>query len=240
MTTLFHVSDVHFGAEDHAALAAFTERVDSERPNAVVITGDLTMSARSREFVGAQAWLERLGVPIALSVGNHDLPLINPVARLFWPYRRYLAIEASLTRRVDLPGLVVVPLKTTARFQWRLNWSKGSVSEAALAETLGLVSAAPAGKAIVVASHHPLVEVETAMAGNTRGGADALLALKRAGVEAVLSGHVHDPFDRIIETAAGQIRVIGAGTLSKRLRDSAPSFNELRFSPELEMTVRTL
>jgi len=46
------------------------------------------MSARSREFVAAQAWLERLGVPIALSV--------NPVARLFWSYRRYCATEASL------------------------------------------------------------------------------------------------------------------------------------------------
>jgi predicted phosphodiesterase len=33
-------------------------------------------------------------------------------------------------------------------------------------------------------------------------------------VDAVLSGHVHDPFDRMVQTEGGPIRIIGAGTLS--------------------------
>ena len=54
MTLLFHASDLHFGAEDSAALAWFAQAVTDEQPDAVIITGDLTMRARSAEFAAAQ------------------------------------------------------------------------------------------------------------------------------------------------------------------------------------------
>ncbi|MAW99120.1 MAG: metallophosphoesterase, partial [Sphingomonas sp.] len=46
MTRLFHVSDLHFGAEDRSALHWFARLVTDERPDAVIVTGDLTMRAR--------------------------------------------------------------------------------------------------------------------------------------------------------------------------------------------------
>lgn len=122
MSVLFHVSDLHFGAEDSDAIDAFAALVHRERPDAVVVTGDVTMSARADEFAAAQTWLLSLGVPVVLGVGNHDLPLVNPIARLLWPYRRYRRLEAMVAAPVDLPDVATVPLKTTARFQWRLNW----------------------------------------------------------------------------------------------------------------------
>ena len=48
MTKLFHVSDVHFGAEDPAAIAWFARCVAEERPDAVVMTGDLTITDVTR------------------------------------------------------------------------------------------------------------------------------------------------------------------------------------------------
>ena len=48
---LFHISDLHFGREDVAALAWVRDAIAAERPDAVLITGDLTMRARHREFV---------------------------------------------------------------------------------------------------------------------------------------------------------------------------------------------
>ena len=58
---------------------------------------------------------------------------------------------------------------------------------------------------------------------------------------AVLSGHVHDPFDLVQETANGPVRMIGAGTLSQRVRSTPPSFNELHWDGErLEVCVRNL
>ena len=46
MIRLFHVSDIHFGAEDVEALAWFKACVAAERPDAVIMTGDLNMRAR--------------------------------------------------------------------------------------------------------------------------------------------------------------------------------------------------
>ena len=75
----------------------------------------------------------------------------------------------------------------------------------------------------------------------TRHGDSALTALAEAGGHAVLSGHVHDPFDIPIEREGRTIRMIGAGTLSKRTRGSPPAFNEIRVEGGRFVTVpRTL
>ncbi|HEY0621791.1 metallophosphoesterase [Sphingomonas sp.] len=240
MIRLFHVSDVQFGAEDREALDWFAGCVRAERPDAIVMTGDLTMRARTREFEAAAQWLETLDAPVTVEVGNHDLPYFNLWARFVTPYRRYRALERMIERPLDLPGLAIVPLKTTARFQWRLNWSKGHVSTRALQEALALVEAAPDGHRVLIACHHPLIEAGTRSSSHTRGGRAALAALAAAGADAVLSGHVHDPFDIREASGAGEVRLIGAGTLSERVRESPPSFNELRIGEGIETIVRRM
>jgi 3',5'-cyclic AMP phosphodiesterase CpdA len=241
MTRLFHISDLHFGLEDPAALAWFTHCVRAERPDAVLITGDLTMRARSREFSAACDWIETLDVPVTVEVGNHDLPYFNPVARFLFPYRRIRRIKRFVEQEIDLPGLAIVPLKTTARAQWRLDWSKGWVTDKALRRTLAAIDALPPGTMALVTAHHPLVEAGTRGRALTRGGERALTALAKRGVAAVLSGHVHDAFDLNKQTAGGPIRMIGAGTLSQRIRSTPPSFNELRIADRrLSVRVRNL
>lgn len=228
MIRLFHVSDVHFGAEDTAAIAWFDQAVAAEKPDAIIMTGDLTMRARSREFEAASAWLEGLQRPTTVEVGNHDLPYFNPLARFLMPYKRYKQLERVIEKPLEIRGLSVVPLKTTARFQLRLNWSKGYVGRRALQASLGLLDAAPEGDLVFVAAHHPLIEAGTRSTAKTRNGREALEGLANAGVDAVLSGHVHDPFD-VEEVVNGRsIRLVGAGTLSVRTRDNPPSFNEIR------------
>lgn len=228
MIRLFHVSDVHFGAVDQAALDWFTATVREEQPDAIIMTGDLTMRARPSEFSAAAKWLEGLGRPVTVEVGNHDLPYFDLFARFFTPYRRYKALEHMIEKPLDIKGVAIVPLKTTARFQWRLNWSKGHVSTRALQEALALVEAVPQGDLVFVVCHHPLIEGGTRMHSRTRGGRRALEALATAGAHAVLTGHVHDPFDIAHEVAGHTVRLIGAGTLSERVRATRPSFNEIR------------
>jgi 3',5'-cyclic AMP phosphodiesterase CpdA len=243
MTLLFHISDLHFGLEDPAALAWFADCVVRERPAAVLITGDLTMRARGHEFAAACDWIGALDVPVTVEVGNHDLPYFNPFERFVHPYRRIRGIEALLERELDLPGVAVVPLKTTARAQWRFDWSKGWVTPKALAKTLAAIDSAPPGTRILVTAHHPLVEAGTKGRALTRGGALALRELAGRGVAAVLTGHVHDAFDLVQETPAGPIRMIGAGTLSRRIRSTPPSFNALRIDAStgaIDVAVRNL
>jgi 3',5'-cyclic AMP phosphodiesterase CpdA len=240
MPRLFHISDVHFGCEDVQALQWVKERIDAEKPDAVALTGDLTMRARHREFRAACDWIQSLAAPVTVEVGNHDLPYFNPIERFLDPYRRIRGIERLIEREIELPGIALVPLKTTARAQWRLNWSLGYVGPRALRKTLKAIDDLPGRDLVLVTAHHPLVEANTRGKALTKGGERALAALAGAGVAAVLSGHVHDPFDLVKETANGPIRMIGAGTLSLRIRSTPPSFNELTIDDGVvEVRVRT-
>ncbi|MEO0062213.1 MAG: 3,5-cyclic adenosine monophosphate phosphodiesterase CpdA [Pseudomonadota bacterium] len=236
---LFHLSDIHFGLEDTEALAWVKREIAERRPDAVAITGDLTMRARHREFAAACAWIQSLDVPVTVEVGNHDMPYFNLFERFTDPYRRFRAIEGLVEREIDLPGLAIVPLKTAVRAQPRLNWSKGWVSQRALKQCLDAIDALPAGTQVLVAAHHPLREVGTRGTALTRNGQQALDELAQRPVVAVLSGHVHDAFD-LPEQAGGvgkSVRMIGAGTLSRRLRSTPPSFNELHWNGQ-DLTVR--
>lgn len=238
---LFHLSDIHFGLEDREALDWVRREIADKRPDAVAITGDLTMRARHREFAAACQWIQSLDVPVTVEVGNHDMPYFNLVERFMDPYRRFRAIEGLVEREIDLPGLAIIPLKTAVRAQPRLNWSKGWVSRAALQQCLDAIDALPAGTRVLVAAHHPLREVGTRGTALTHNGQRALDELARRPVIAVLSGHVHDAFDIPEPAGAGSVRMIGAGTLSHRLRSTPPSFNELRWDGQsLSVTVRNL
>lgn len=232
MTRLFHISDLHFGAEDKAALDWFEAIVNAEAPDAIVVTGDLTMRARIEEFRAASDWLRRLDRPLTIEPGNHDLPYFDLWTRFFAPYRRYKSVENALERPLELEKLLIVPLKSTARFQWRLNWSKGRISGRSLQDALALAETAAPGTIIFAATHHPLMDPGTKTTANTRGGRQALRALAAAGVRAVLTGHVHDPFDLTHEVDGRPIRLIGAGTLSERTRDTAPGFNEIKIGDQ--------
>ncbi|MCJ2179885.1 metallophosphoesterase family protein [Novosphingobium album (ex Hu et al. 2023)] len=226
---LFQLSDIHFGLEDTRAIAWAKECIVRERPDAVVITGDLTMRARHREFRAACNWINALDVPVTVEVGNHDIPYFNLYQRFFAPYDRFRAIEKLVETELDLPGLAIVPLRTTTRAQYqRFPWSNGWVTDKALAECLAAIDAHPEGTRILVAAHHPLTE-RRERDGKllTINGTRAMEALAGRKVMGVLSGHIHDPFDLTVQTAAGPLRMIGAGTLSKRIRSTPPSFNEI-------------
>lgn len=238
---LFHISDIHFGLEDQEALAWVQREVALLRPDAVLITGDLTMRARRHEFAAAARWIGALGVPVSVGLGNHDLPYFNLFERFGDPYRRFHRFVGQIDRRPALPGVALIPLKTAVRAQPRLNWSKGWVSQPALRTCLAAIDALAPGMRALVFAHHPLREVGTSGTALTRNGQRALAELARRPVLAVLSGHVHDPFDLHQPTEAGAVRMIGAGTLSQRIRSSPPSFNEISWDGErLCVAVRSL
>lgn len=240
-TTLFHLSDIHFGLEDNQALDWVKQEIAERRPAAIAITGDLTMRARHPEYAAACHWIQSLEVPVTVEIGNHDMPYFNLIERFFAPYRRFNAIQNLIEREIELPGVALVPLKTAVRAQPRLNWSKGWVSRNALKKCLAAIDALPDGTKALVAVHHPLREVGTKGTALTANGYKALCALAQRPVLAVLSGHVHDPFDIIEDTEHGPVRMIGAGTLSQRIRSTPPSFNELSWDgANLKVRARNL
>jgi len=240
-TTLFHLSDIHFGLEDSRALAWVERCICEEKPTAICITGDPTMRARHRQFAAACRWISSLDPPVTVEVGNHDMPYFNLIERFVDPYRRFRSIEALLEKQIDLPGVAIIPLKTVARAQWRFPWSNGWVTEAALRETLATIDALPAGTRALVTAHHPLPERDPHGKRLTINGEATMAELAQRNVLAILTGHIHDAFDIDQPTPAGNLRMIGAGTLSKRIRSSPPSFNELTIDASgIAVTVRNL
>ena len=106
-TLVFHLSDIHFGLVDEEAIAWVKREIAERRPDAVAITGDLTMRARHREFNAATRWIRSLDVPVTVEVGNHDLPYFNLIERFFTPYKRFKGVESVVEKELDLQSVIL-------------------------------------------------------------------------------------------------------------------------------------
>src|SRR5262249_26271474 len=117
LPTILHVSDLHFGPVWHAGAAdAVLQTAHDCAPDAIVVSGDLTMRAKPAQFAAAGEFLRRLpSAPQIVVPGNHDVPLYRVVERLLRPYAGY---RKHISRNLDevhrLPGLTVVSLNTTS------------------------------------------------------------------------------------------------------------------------------
>jgi DNA repair exonuclease SbcCD nuclease subunit len=65
------------------------ELIDRNRPDLVVISGDLTQRARPEQFRQAREFVDRIPVPSLAVPGNHDVPLYRVWERIFSPYGCY-------------------------------------------------------------------------------------------------------------------------------------------------------
>jgi 3',5'-cyclic AMP phosphodiesterase CpdA len=220
-----HLSDVHFGGEEPGAVEAASAAVAAFAPTLTVVTGDLTLNGLPREFLAARAWLDRLPRPLVVTPGNHDTPYWNLILRAFVPferYRRYIGEPQSVS--YDAPGLVARCVNSARGAQPRLDWSKGAIS---MERLRGLDWGSGEGLR-VFACHHPLIDIEGApVTGGVRRGAVAAALLAEAGVDLVLTGHVHIPFALALPAAGPPCYALGAGTLSVRTRGVPASFSTI-------------
>jgi 3',5'-cyclic AMP phosphodiesterase CpdA len=227
---LVQVSDIHFGGEHKAAVEAAVERINAEQPDLVIAAGDLTKDGKDSEFDAAQAWLARLPRPQLVTPGNHDTPFVGPreiLNRIVAPWRRY---ERRFGDRKnsdwDDPRATIAAMNSARAFQLRLNWSKGAVSRSQVREVCADLKEAAPGAVKIVVCHHPLIEMLGGpMTAKVRGGIAAAQAFSHAGVDLVLTGHIHAPFVHPYPFSDGCTQAVGSGTLSVRERGVPPSFN---------------
>jgi 3',5'-cyclic AMP phosphodiesterase CpdA len=221
-----HVSDLHLGAHEAAAVATLAADVAAVAPDLTVVTGDCTMRARTGQFRLARALLDQLPAPRLVVLGNHDVPLFS-VARLVAPYDRYqAALEPRLDPQVDLAGLRALGLMSMPR--WR--WKNGRVSRRQADCVAGVLGRAPPGTARLLALHHPPLARGPA---RLVGRAALVRALVAARVDLVLAGHTHRPEIRCVELTAGRVRhrlitVVAGTATSLRIRGTARSWTVIR------------
>jgi 3',5'-cyclic AMP phosphodiesterase CpdA len=227
---LLHLSDLHFGAEDGGALAQVAEFAARLKPDAVVVSGDLTQVGARREFEAARDWLRKIDGIAICTPGNHDTPVLDMRARVFSPfgrYHRYLSEFDAVDHLTELDGgrIRIAAINTARGVQARRNWADGVVDMGDLDAALSLLAGGEPDAWRLLVCHHPL-----AKPGHSRINVETLRgheALKRAAaskVDAILTGHIHDAFAHAVETAARPMVQMGAGTLSTRLRSTPPSF----------------
>jgi 3',5'-cyclic AMP phosphodiesterase CpdA len=242
MGRIFHVSDIHFGAVNAKAAEAALEFARAGTFDLVLVTGDVTQNGRRREFGDAAAWLKRMPEPVFVTPGNHDTPYWDLAARLFWPWRRW---EESLghpahDHQFQTAALMVRGITTARGAQLRPNWSKGAIDLDQTRRAAEALSQAPKGVLRVIACHHPLIEmIGGPMTGDVRRGRAAAQIFADAGVDLVMTGHVHVPFALPIHLGDKCSYAVGAGTLSLRLRGARPGFNVVEWDPR-EVRVKAM
>jgi 3',5'-cyclic AMP phosphodiesterase CpdA len=208
-------------------VAAATQMINGGGFDLAVVTGDLTRYAEVAEFEAAAAWLAGIAAPRLVTPGNHDAPYLAWAERVFAPFRRYeRAIGPAPAQTYLGGGLAVRGLNTARGAQPRLNWSKGQISRRQVGAAVSWFEASDPDCLRIVACHHPLTEmIGGPMTGRVWGGEAAARDFAEAGVDLVLSGHIHAPFTWPYPFGDGKTHAVGAGTLSIRERGTPPSFN---------------
>jgi len=238
---LAHLSDLHFGGENAAAVAAAADHINAGDFDLTVVSGDLTRFGEAREFAAAAAWLATLKGPRLVTPGNHDAPYFAWPERLVAPFRRFEAAIGPATAQTHLgEGFAVRGLNTARGAQPRLNWSKGQIAPAQAHQAAQWFRTASHDCARIVVCHHPLIEmVGGPMTGRVWNGEAAAQAFAVARVDLVLSGHIHAPFTWPYPFADGRTYAAGAGTLSVRERGVPAGFNVVEIE-DVEMRVAAL
>jgi 3',5'-cyclic AMP phosphodiesterase CpdA len=234
MGGILHLSDIHFCCENKAALAAATECAETGDFQLIAITGDITQYGHVAEFKAAKAWVDTLSKPVLITPGNHDTPYAGLVDRAFAPFARYERYFGAAWRDgFDSSDLAARTFNTSRGMQIRMNWSKGAVDPDHVRQAVAGLSEVGPERLRVALCHHPLMEVLGGpMTGRVRGGRNASDILAHAGVDLVLTGHVHTAFSITLPCADGMTHGVGAATLSQRERGQPPGFNMISWDKD--------
>lgn len=235
MSTLIQISDPHFGTEQPpvvAALIAFVRRV---QPMVAVLSGDITQRARRAQFAAAKRFVDELGVPHCLVIpGNHDIPLFNLAARLFFPYAGFERVFGSvLEPQLESAAIKLICLNTTRPSRHK----DGEISDEQIERVARQLREAKDGQLRIVVTHQPVHVLRSSEVHNrVHGYHEAVQAWAEAGADIIMGGHIHLPYvaslDENFPELSRRCWAVQAGTaVSHRVRANHPnSVNLIRYS----------
>lgn len=191
-------------------LSALYQEISERRPQALIVTGDLTFNGEMESHRALAAWfknVEDAGVPVWVIPGNHDINVLSPVGFLNNGYYAVQAVSpeefAAIYEDFLMPGDagfsyaapighdVLLAMVDVAWYQQQ-------------AQTFGLFAAKHAawlentlkqaeGKTVITATHHSLIAHTEFLKENYQmfGHESMKELLMKYGVPLNLSGHLH-------------------------------------------------
>lgn len=202
---LVQLSDIHVGSQFQPhVFDRVIDEVNGLRPDAAVITGDLTNEGLVKEYKAARELVSRLNVGKIITVsGNHDYRNTG-----YLNFKKYFPFEAVN----ELDGNVVLVTLGTARPD-RNEGEVGYRQNLWLEKTMTRYR----DHVKILAMHHHLIEIPdtgSSMAAVVDAG-DVLRTVLGTNVDIVLCGHKHRPWIWNF----GNLKVVNAGTAaSERVR----------------------
>ena len=236
MSTLIQISDPHFGTEQPPVVAALLDLVKSVSPQAAVLSGDITQRARRAQFAAAKRFVDQLGVPHRLVIpGNHDIPLFNLAARVFFPYGGFeRAFGRVLEPQVECDGFQLIGVNTTRPSRHK----DGEISAQQVERVAARLRAAAASQLRIVVTHQPIHVLRSSELHNrVHGYLPAVNAWAAAGADIIMGGHIHLPYVAALDEHFPELPrrcwiVQGGTAVSHRVRGKHPnSVNLIRYTP---------
>lgn len=224
--TLAHLSDLHAGSPYFVPnlMDRTIVEVNELRPDAILVTGDLTEMGFRQEYLLAKSYLDKLEAkPMIVIPGNHDSRNVG-----YAHFERYFGPRGTVWHD---RGLTVVAIDSTEP-----DLDHGHVGRARY-PWLQEQFAHPAHFRILMLHHHLLPVPGTGRERNVVYDAgDVLEVLQRCRVNLVLCGHKHVPYAWRLE----DMFVVNTGTAcSLRLRGTVkPCYTILTIADDLVTVTR--
>ena len=198
---IVQLSDIHVGSQfQESVFETVIQEVNALKPDAVIVTGDLTNEGLSKEYVKAKSLLSRLDTQKIIAIsGNHDYR--NTGYLLF---KKHFPFEA--VNELD-DDVVVVTLGTARpdRDEGEVGYRQNLWMEKTLTKY-------PETKPKIIAMHHHLIGIPDT--GTDKiiilDAGDTLRTCLHSGVDLVLCGHKHRPWVWNL----GRLEIAYAGTAS--------------------------
>lgn len=217
------LSDLHIGMHRAELVQPMLDAIAASGASHIIVAGDLVQRARKGQFTQARELLDRTGLPWLCVPGNHDIPLTNLPARLFWPFAAYeTSVPGPREPVLDLPGLRIIGVKSTYPYRWR----NGRITTRQIDRVRQRIGNRPT----LIVQHHPI----SLLPGETKelmlNADDTLAAYEAMGVDLVLTGHLHS--FNTVTSASGLTQIHAGSALCDRPEDPPNEFALLDVNPE--------
>jgi 3',5'-cyclic AMP phosphodiesterase CpdA len=188
LTRVLHLSDLHFGAGDDAAIERGAPvLIDRFRPELVIASGDLSHRGRESQLADGARFLRSLGRPVLAIPGNHDIPYSFP-ARFTRSFRAFEHQWETTEPTYSSSALHVIGLNSVR--PWR--HQSGGIRNGQLTRAEGRLRSGATDAFNIVVLHHHLIGAPWRSRKKTVARRNHVLgSLVAAGADLILAGHIH-------------------------------------------------